>query len=414
MLRKKQRTNPWRVLVLAVLVGAVIYVNRVVIPSTPPLFIPTPTATRSPESFVTDAENLLADGKISLAIDAYFEAIKADPKNASNYITLARLLIYNARYDAAIENTQNALLLNPNNSMAQALRGWALGFKGEYLDAESALRRAIEIDPNNAAAYAYLAEVLALRVQAGQGDIGTLDQAVEASRTAMELNRNSIETLRARGVILELTGNYTEAVTEFEAAINLNPNIADLHLALGRNYRSVGIYDKAIEEFNRANALNPRDPLPDTYIARTYLTVGELAKAIQYAEQAIKDDPSNPYMHGNLGTMFYRNNQYLQSITSFRLAIQGGLTEDGIKVEGLPLDYGRISEYYQLYGLALARSANCTDALQICNLLINGVQNDEYAVYNAEEMVNICRGFADNPPTPSPTVILLPTTTPAP
>ena len=414
MLKKRRRSNPWRVIVLILLVCGALYINQVVVPATPPLFIPTPTPTRSPESYVADAENMLAEGRISPAIDAYYEAIRADPRNASNYIVLSRLLIYSAKYDEAIENAANALLINPNNSMALALQGWAMGFRGEFFDAETVLKKAITADPNNYAAYAYLAEVYALQVQAGEDDLTTLDKAVEASRTAMDLNQNALETLRARGVVLELTGNYEEAAVQFEAAINQNPNIADLHLALGRNYRYLTLYDKAVEEFNRANALNPSDPLPDTYISRTYLTVGEISKAIQYAEQALKDDPTDPYMYGNLGTMYYRNEQYNEAIKYFRIGIQGGLSEDGQVVEGLPLDAGRISEYYQLFGLSLARNAACGDAIQIAQILKEGQPDDEYAVYNADEMINICQGFVDNPPTPSPTVLFLPSSTPQP
>ncbi|MCE5209838.1 MAG: tetratricopeptide repeat protein [Chloroflexi bacterium] len=414
MLKKRRRSNPWRVIVLILLVSGALYINQVVVPATPPLFIPTPTPTRSPESYVADAENMLAEGRISPAIDAYYEAIRADPRNASNYIVLSRLLIYSAKYDEAIENAANALLINPNNSMALALQGWAMGFRGEFFDAETVLKKAITADPNNYAAYAYLAEVYALQVQAGEDDLTTLDNAVEASRTAMDLNQNALETLRARGVVLELTGNYEEAAVQFEAAINQNPNIADLHLALGRNYRYLTLYDKAVEEFNRANALNPSDPLPDTYISRTYLTVGEISKAIQYAEQALKDDPTDPYMYGNLGTMYYRNEQYNEAIKYFRIGIQGGLSEDGQVVEGLPLDAGRISEYYQLFGLSLARNAACGDAIQIAQILKEGQPDDEYAVYNADEMINICQGFVDNPPTPSPTILFLPSSTPQP
>lgn len=414
MLKKRRRANPWRVMTLILLVGAAVYVNQIIVPATPPLFIPTPTATRSPESFVADAEALLMDGKISPAIDAYYQAIRADPRNASNYIILSRLLIYNAKYDEAIENAANALLINPNNSMALALQGWAMGFNGDYFDAVATLKKAISADPNNYAAFAYLTEVYALQIQAGQDELSTLDSAVEASRTAQSINPNALETLRARGVILELTGNYEEAAVQFEAAINQNPYIADLHLALGRNYRYLTEYDKAVEEFNRANALNPTDPLPDTYISRTYLTVGEIAKAIQYAEQALKDAPTDPFMYGNLGTMYYRNEQYSEAIKYFRIGIQGGLSDGGEVVQGLPLDAGRISEYYQYFGLALARSAECGDAIQIAQILKEGQKNDEYAVYNADEMINICQGFITNPPTPSPTVLIIPSQTPPP
>ena len=56
--KRRKRSNPLRVFILVVLIAAMIYVNRVVIPNTPPLFVPTPTPTRSPESFVNQAESL--------------------------------------------------------------------------------------------------------------------------------------------------------------------------------------------------------------------------------------------------------------------------------------------------------------------------------------------------------------------
>jgi hypothetical protein len=33
------------------------------------------------------------------------------------------------------------------------------------------------------------------------------------------------------------------------------------------------------------------------------------------------------------------------------------------------------------------------------------VPDDETAVYNAEEIINICQDFQDNPPTPTPTPV---------
>ena len=111
--------------------------TRVIVPATPPLFIPTSTATRAPESYVNEAELLMQEGKFSQAITAYRDAIKVDPDNPSNYITLAKLLIYTANYEEAETNAANALLLNPNNSMAYAVRGWALAFMEDYLNAEA-------------------------------------------------------------------------------------------------------------------------------------------------------------------------------------------------------------------------------------------------------------------------------------
>ncbi len=400
--QRKRRISPLRIFILVALIAGALYVNQVVVPATPPLFVPTLTPTRSPESFVAEADSLLDQGKLVPAAAAYREAIKADPKNASNYITLARLLIYTRQYKDAVTQAENSLLINPNNATAHAIRGWAYAFLGNFLDAEGSLSTALKIEPNNAVAYAYLAETLVLKYQNGLGDLGTLDQAIAASRTAQTYGPNLMETHRARGIVLEETGNYEEAVAEYEAAISQNENIADLHMALGRNYRSLEQYDKAIEEFNRATGLNPSDPEPPLYISRVYFAVGEFAKAVQYGEQAIKVNPTDPYLYGNLGSIYYRDRNYPEAIRAMRMALRGGTTEGGAAVEGLPLDYGRIAEYYYYYGLALARSGECGEALQIAQMMTDGVPDDEISVANAEAMVEICQELADNPTTATP------------
>jgi len=382
---------------LALLIGAVVYVNQVIVPSTPPLFIPTPTATRAPESFITEAQRLENEGKYSQSITMFNQAVQSDPKNPATYVSLARLLIYTGDYKEAVKNAENALLINGNNSAAHAIRGWALGLDGDYLGAEAAFTKSLQLDQNNADAYAYKAEVLAAQTQAGSGTIGSLDKAVEASRNAQTIAPNGLSTHRARGIVLELTGNYADAAREFESAIAINNNIADLHLALGRNYRYMEQYDKAVEEFNRANALNPGDPLPNFYISRTYASIGEYAKAIQFAEQTLKVEPTDPYMYGNLGTMYYKNRQYEDAIKPLKMAVSGGTADSGEVVKGLPLDYGRIAEYYFTYGLALADLGLCGDALPISQTLMEGVKNDEVSVFNAQEIINICSGNPTNP-----------------
>jgi hypothetical protein len=78
-----------------------------------------------------------------------------------------------------------------------------------------------------------------------------------------------------------------------------------------------------------------------------------------------------------------------------RLIIQGGVNDTGVTVEPLVLNYGRIAEYFQIYGLSLARSGVCSEAVQISEALIKNVSADEIAVYNAGEIVNICNGTSE-------------------
>jgi len=392
MHRKRKRPNWFRIILLCLLVLGFSYVDRFIIAVRPSPFVPTATATRDPESFVSEAEQLFNEGKLPKAIEAYQEAVAVRPSDASIHVGLARVQVFAGQYKDAQTSAEDALLLNPNNSMAHAVLAWALDFQGNYLEADAAIKRALELDPNNGLAHAYYVEILVDSYVSGSGSYEGVQKAIEESKVALALAPDTLEARRARGYLLEATANYEEAVHEYQAAVAINQNIADLHLALGRNYRALSIYDKAVEEFTRANALNPSDPTPDLLISRTYATVGEYAKAMQYAETAVNDDPTNANLRGNLGVMYYRNLLWPEAVDQLKLVVNGGLTEDGKPISAINLvPDTRIAEYYFTYGLALERVNKCGEALQIAQMIIARVPADELAVGNANEIENRCR-----------------------
>ncbi len=214
-----------------------------------------------------------------------------------------------------------------------------------------------------------------------------------------------MEAHRARGILLEVTDNYEEAIREFEQALSYNDNIADLHLRIGLNYRAVSASSQAIDAFTRADVLNPADPYPDLYISRTYAGTGELPKALQYAETAVQNNPVDPRLRGNFGVMYYQNDLWKEAITQLRLAIFGGAAEDGSPIEGLSLVGNdiRLAEIYYTYGLALARTGQCGEALQIAQEIQSKIPTDETAVFNAGEMIRICEENLANPPSSTST-----------
>jgi tetratricopeptide (TPR) repeat protein len=400
--RPRRRSSPWRILVLLVLIGIALYFNQVVVPATPPLFIPTPTPTRSPESFIAEAEQFYNEGKLTQSIEAYKQAILADPNNPALYVTLARIQVFAGQYQDAITNTQNALLKNPNNPLAHAVQGWALSFSDEDLEAEAAVKKALELDPNSALAHAFYAEILL-----NKGDLEDFDQAAAESRRAKDLDPNLLEVHRARGLVLVNSGieNLDQAIQELKAAIAINDKIADLHLNLGFAYRVAGENDLAVDELLAAYALNPTNSNIPTEIAFAYANEGQFGKASQYAEDAVKIDPSNPKLHGNLGIMYYRNGEMDKAIPALALAVRGGMTEDGVVVEGQPLNYGKIAEYYWFYGFALAKGNRCAEAVTVFRALQVGVPDDELAVENASAGLELCLASSETPTpeiTPTP------------
>ncbi len=392
---RKRRSNPLRLIFLMLLVAAGIYFSIFVVPETQPLFIPTNTPTVPPEAFISEAEQFARDGRNQRAIEMYERAISSDPKNSSVYINLAKLQMFETLYEGALKNAENAILLNGNNAVAHAIRGWALG-KQQLPDAETAFQRAQEIDPNNPLTYAYRDEILVDQINSGQQDsLNALQQATDNSRLAIEHGNGTMEAHRARGLLLEITGNYQEAINEFQIAISINPNISDLYLALGRNFRADGKDSDAITVFERARSLNPYDPWAPYYISRTYGGNGEYAKAIQQAEDAIDLDPSRTMFYWNLGTQYYMFQKYSEAASYFKLAIQGGMTPSGVVIEGIPLSYNnRVPELYYMYGLILARAGECQEAAEIVKIITQGIPDDPIAVANAEYMTETCKSGA--------------------
>lgn len=411
MNKRRTRPNWFLIILLSLFVLGASYVTRYIVPNVEPIGVPSPTPTISPDTLITEAESLFNQGKLIPAIATYQQAIASKPDDPAIHISLARVLVFAGKYEEAQTSAEDALLLNPTNSMAFAVRGWALGFQEEYVQAEEDIKRALELDPNNALAHAYYVEILVDLSFSGLAPLGTLERAIEASKVAQALAPNTLETHRARGYILEATGNYEEAITEYEAALIINPNIADLHLAVGRNYRILGVYDKAESAFTKAIALNPEDPTPHLLLSRTYATIGEYGKALQYAETASSINPADTNLRGNLGVMYYRNAFWAESVQELSYVVKGGLSTDGYEMEVIELTSGssqRIAEYYFTYGLALSRTDQCGEALQIAQLIISRIPSDTLSVDNANAIITRCEQNL-SAPQPTPTVGITPT-----
>ncbi len=395
MNRRRRRPNyfGWVVFGLVVLFGY--YFNQVYLPTTPLLAGATPTATRSPESYVTEAEKLFQEGKLTQAIEAYQAAINASPQDPTMYVALARLQVWAGKYEEAQANAERALLLNNTNAMAHAVHAWALDFQdGKNGQALEAIAEALKLDPNSAVIQAYYVEIL---VDSG---FDNYEKAADVSRVALALDPNSVETHRARGYLLNVTQNYEESIREYEGAVKLNPNLALLYMEQGQNYLAISAKDEAIQAFITANTLNPSDAEPDYLISRTYAKYGEYVKALQYAETAVENSPSDASYRGNVGVMYYLNFDWVRAVDELGLAIFGGTTDEGVEIKGIPLnDSPRVAEFYFTFGSALARTNRCGEALKIVQELQSKVPTNEIAMDAANKTIAICQENLNNPPT---------------
>ena len=104
---------------------------------------------------------------------------------------------------------------------------------------------------------------------------------------------------------------------------------------------------------------------------------------------------------------------YEEAVQELGLAIYGGTTKEGDEVKAIPLTNSpRVSEFYFTFGLALARTNQCGQALQIAQDLQSRGSEDEITQDATNRIIEICQENLNNPPTETPTLISAEESTP--
>jgi tetratricopeptide (TPR) repeat protein len=382
----RHKNNPYVVLVLLALIvffGTVL--QGIAKGNVQPLFMPTPTPTRTTHSFVIEGETHFDAGNLDAAITAFQEATQLDPNDPDLYVQLARIQTYSSallttnaeksqRLQEAMESIDRAKELAPDSSNVLAVRAFVLDWNSNPLlveddvseemlnEAEAEAVLALQIDNTNTSALAYYAEVLVDQKKWNQAQ-QYIEQAVERDPSLMDVHRIQAYTY-------ETLGEYNLAIQEYKKAIEIMPNYTYLYIAVGRIYRHLQLYDQALEDFATAANLNEqlgiKDPIPYLAIANTYAQDGEFFVAALNVQRALDFTPANPDVYGQLGVVYHKSRNYEGAIPAFECAIDGcdavqsceirecdPEVDPMVSVEGLPLDDSTIV-YYFTYGSVLS------------------------------------------------------------
>jgi tetratricopeptide (TPR) repeat protein len=391
LFRAPRSNNPIRIyfLVFFILIGLFIF-REVDAGSIQKPFLPTPTPTRTANSFAMEGETYFLAGKIQAAVDAYRKAAELEPNNSTIWAELARIQTYSSnllttdsqkiqRLQEAIQSAEKAIELNPDDSSAQAILSlvydWYSNpvYAGEEADnfvfkAEQASAKALQLDSENVLAVAFRAEIYMRQLR--------YREALDFAERAVAMDNTSFDAYRVYGFVLESQGGrYDEAIEAYKKATEINPNLTFLYLSIGVNYRELKQYDTALEYFALAAKINEQnevfDPIPYLAIARTYSQIGEFFIAARNVMRALEFTPQDPYVYSQLGLVYFRSRNYEGSIPAFACAIDGctalescivrqdcseNTPEEEIppyEIEGLPLTENTVVFYYT-YGSVLA------------------------------------------------------------
>ena len=314
--RKPKRRSPRRILFLLVLIaGASLFVYYVWSnqPEWSKPFEPAPTPTRTPQSYILEAEAYYGQGQLNEAISAYEQAVDISPGDTAARIRLAQFLTLRQRSAEAVRQAQEAVLLEPSSPQALAVLCQALDAEGQAAEAFDACECAIELDPEYAEAYAYLAKVYV--------NTGDWIPARQYAQQAVDLNYQSMDAHYNQGYVLEAQGRYRQAVEAYENAIILHPKLAPLYVSAGQNHRVLGQFTEAVDRFEKATRLDPANPAGYDQLGWTYYTAGQYSRAIDTLEQATLIAPDYTAAWGHLGIVYYVLQQYEEVIPVLQQAI---------------------------------------------------------------------------------------------
>ena len=431
--RSGPRSNPYRMMVWgAFIVTGLIVLGAIGNGQIQPLFLPTPTPTRSAPSFREEGAAFFEAGNLDAAIQAYGDALEVAPNDYRGWAELARIQAYSSslltldrkrdRLAEARASIDRAVELAPDDGYVHAVRAfvldWSAGASGNSTDYEVFLAeasteaiRAVLIDNQSAIVLAYRAEIYADQAQ--------LTQAFQYAELALAADPNSFDARRVYAYVLEANGDYGQAIDQYRQAAEIAPNLTFLYISIGQNYRQLGLYDQALEYFDQAASINLglgiNDPLPYVAIAKTYSRMGEFFAAALNAERAIEFDPTNPDLYGQLGVVYFRSRNYEGSIPALKCAVIGCTGQEnpivgcppsgegtpeasqacttGIAVSGSPLDNDTLV-YYYTYGSVLAALDQCDLAIPILDQLRAAYSGDELVMGIVNENYNVCENLA--------------------
>ncbi len=467
LFRRERRSNLYRIFAWVILILAGSWLaSRLYSGGIRNPYLPTPTPTRTVQSYALEGEALFTAGKLEAAIQAYSDAgnlVKGDPTSAEILAKLARIQTYSSsllttdaerkqRLAEALKSIDQAVSLAPDNSTVHAVRSFVLDWSASaattdtetqslLIQAEQEATRGLQLDSQNVLVQAFFAEILVDQQKMDQARL-LIEQALKNDPTVMDVHR-------VNAYMLESLAQYPQAIEEYQKALEIDPNLTFLYISIGTNYRILAfksditdqrnqLYDQALEYFAKAANLNKqleiKDPLPYIAIAKTYSQQGDFFAAALNIKQALAFDPANAGIYGQLGIIYFKARNYEGSIPILKCAVRGCTPDEscmarydracnaangetGVSVTFLPLSANSVV-YYYTYGSAMAALSRpqlnyCTDAVAVLTEVQSAYGSDPTISQIVNDGLSICSSLVISL-TQTPTPIVTPTPLPTP
>jgi tetratricopeptide (TPR) repeat protein/predicted Ser/Thr protein kinase len=238
--------------------------------------------------------------------------------------------------EAAIQGFEQALARD--GAHAPAWAGLALAYWRQFRATRDTVKASRALDAARTAVQLddYLAEghvALGLAQLAG----GTHDDATASFQRALDLDPGTAQAHRGLGEVAEAQDRRAEAQAAYERAASLDPADWELPRLAGNVHFRAGRYGEALTWYQKAAALAPDVAVPHALVGGTFHMLGDYPRAAEALQRAITLQPTAG-TYSNLGTVLFFQGRFRDATAAFEKAV-GLLPND-------PLFWGNLGDAY--------------------------------------------------------------------
>ena len=123
---------------------------------------------------------------------------------------------------------------------------------------------------------------------------GDRQGAMKLTLQLLEQNPRFAPALKLKGMLLEESGQSSEAAASYEEALKFAPNDPDLLLKSGIQKLATGDREEAIKRLQHCTRILPEDGDAQYYLAQAYHLNGQDSLAVLALRKSLKAEPDNP------------------------------------------------------------------------------------------------------------------------
>ncbi len=331
------------------------------------------------KAYVLYARQLIQAGEYSEAMIQLQIAESLDPPSLSDQALvqrlLGRLLSHLRQWDSAIAAFKIALQCQPTHVGVLSDYGWVLSCKGDQDGAIATYTKALSLNSSLSLIHHRLGIALLKR--------GDLRQAMGEYHKALTLTSQPDPTLRAdMGMALLLSGQMTRAVQEIQLALTQSSTCAKAHMARGCLLALQGEYSQATQHFEQSLDLDPNLLEASAHIGLVQLLSREhrdvshasiMKKSIHSRqieqitvqfEKVLSQDSNIAEAHFGLGEVYRLRGNVLFAMRSYQAAINanGSFVDAYFKLGTLSASMGRTDRAIESFRATLQLNSHYPDA----------------------------------------------------